>query len=342
MTESTPGDRLEPRRDRQPPATLSLDLDDKWAYMKTRADPRWTTFPSYLGVVTPRILEILADHHLRITFFIVGQDAAITTHREVLTSIAEAGHEIANHSFHHEAWFHLRPEDHIDREIALAEEHIEAATGRRPVGYRGPAYGVSEATLRVLTARRYRYDASTLPTFIGPLARAFLLRATNLTTEEKAERAALLGGVRDVLRPITAYGWDLDDGQLLEIPVTTMPFVRLPFHFNYVLYLAGYSRRLARLYFHAALHACRATGVAPSLLLGPLDFVGGEEEADLAWCPGMNLPARYKLAILHDMLAMATRHFSFMPMLTYAKRVTASDKLRSIVPRFSRSKELPA
>lgn len=319
----------------RPLASLSLDLDDKWTYLKTRGDARWRSLPSYLEVVTPRILNILRRHELTITFFVVGQDAALESHRDVLASIAEAGHEVANHSFHHEVWFHRHSEERIAQEIALAEEHIERAAGRRPVGFRGPAYGISNATLRVLVDRGYRYDASMLPTFVGPLARAYVLLGSRLTPDERAQRAALFGSVRDVLRPIKPYYWEVGGERLLEIPVSTMPLLRVPFHFNYALYLAGSSRRLAQLYFRTALELCRATGVSPSLLLGPLDFLGGDEDADLSWCPAMNLPRQYKLEVLEDMLVAATRQFTFGPMLAQADAAAATHRLAVIRPTFS-------
>ena len=56
----------------------------------------------------------------------------------------------------------------------------------------GPGFSVSEDVLLALERRGYRYDASTLPTFIGPLARAFYLRNADFTLEERAEREVLL------------------------------------------------------------------------------------------------------------------------------------------------------
>ena len=35
-------------------ASLSLDLDNKWSYLKTHGDPGWESFPSYLGILVPR------------------------------------------------------------------------------------------------------------------------------------------------------------------------------------------------------------------------------------------------------------------------------------------------
>ena len=58
-------------------ASLSLDLDNQWSYMKTHGDAGWESFPSYLDVVVPRVLQFLKERDLTITFFIVGQDAAL-------------------------------------------------------------------------------------------------------------------------------------------------------------------------------------------------------------------------------------------------------------------------
>src|SRR5579864_1469931 len=105
--------------------------------MKTHGDRGWESFPSYLGVVIPRVLAFLAERNLKITFFIVGRDAASPKNQELLHSIYAAGHEIGNHSFSHEPWFHLYSDDQVESEVARAEEHIERIVGRKPVGFRG-------------------------------------------------------------------------------------------------------------------------------------------------------------------------------------------------------------
>src|SRR5262244_4112674 len=124
----------------KPIASLSLDLDNKWSYLKTHGDTGWESFPSYLDVLVPRVLGFLKARHLTITFFVVGQDAALDKHHELLQAIAAAGHEIGNHSFRHEPWLHLYSEAEIEAELARAEDAIEAATGVRPAGFRGPGF----------------------------------------------------------------------------------------------------------------------------------------------------------------------------------------------------------
>src|SRR5215471_10830042 len=131
----------------KPIASLSLDLDNKWSYMKTHGDSKWESLPSYLDVLVPRVLKFLKAQNLTITFFIVGQDAALERNRELLASIAAAGHDIGNHSFRHEPWLHLYSEQQIETEFASAEEHIERATGQKPIGFRGPGFSLSQGVL---------------------------------------------------------------------------------------------------------------------------------------------------------------------------------------------------
>ncbi len=127
----------------KPLASLSLDLDNEWAYLKTHGDPAWESYPSYLATVVPRILHVLARRKLLITVFVVGQDAALEYNHEALAQIAGAGHEIGNHSLRHEPWLHLYSEDDLEQELAEAERHIQAATGQKPIGFRGPGYSQS-------------------------------------------------------------------------------------------------------------------------------------------------------------------------------------------------------
>lgn len=322
-----------------PLASLSLDLDNQWSYMKIHGDKGWEAFPSYLDVVVPRSLKFLRDRNLRITYFIVGKDAALEKNHQALAAIGNSNHEVGNHSFHHESWLHLYSESEIETEIAEAERHIEQVTGKRPRGFRGPGFSFSKNVLKVLARRGYHYDASTFPTYLGPLARAYyFMTAKNLTPEERRKRKALFGGFKDGFQPLKPYRWNIQDGSqdrhdsqdrhnaqdshrspdlpqdLVEMPVTTMPIFKVPIHFSYVLYLSVFSPFIALLYFRIALLLCRLTGTQPSLLLHPLDFMGKEDVPELAFFPGMSLTSEKKLQTLGKALDMLRSQFEVLPM----------------------------
>jgi hypothetical protein len=295
-------------------AALSLDLDNKWSYMKTHGDAAWQAFPSYVNLLVPRVLDLLDRFGLKITFFLVGQDAALSQHAEAFGEIARRGHEIGNHSHRHEPWMHRYADDEIDDELARAEEHIERATGRRPRGFRGPGFTHSETILTTLVRRGYAYDASSLPTFIGPLARAYYFRNTKLSDDERARREDLFGGFSDGFRPNRAHVIRLPNGSITEIPVTTFPGLRVPIHLSYVLYLATVSPHAAVGYFRAALACCRLSRTEPSILLHPLDFLEAADCPELAFFPAMNLNAETKRRVVRESLAALACAFEVGPL----------------------------
>ena len=302
-------------------ASISLDLDNQWSYMKTHGDDAWSKYPSYLDWVVPRVLEFLDEADLKITFFIVGQDAVHDRNMAALRSIARAGHEIGNHSFNHEPWLHLYTEDELESEFENAETAIENATGVRPVGFRGPGFSLSPKTLEILAHRGYKYDATVFPNVLNPLARAYFFATSSLSDEEKERRKALFGTWKDAFRPVSPFRWRIGENRLLEVPVTTMPIFKTPIHLSYILYASKYSEFLARAYFRFALLMCRISGVEPSILLHPLDFMGYDDTGDLAFFPGMDMRSDRKIRIVRTVIAELRKHYELCTMLEHAESV---------------------
>jgi hypothetical protein len=303
----------------KPIASLSLDLDNKWSYLKTHGDGGWEDFPSYLEILVPRVLGFLKARNLTITFFIVGQDAALEKNHDMLKAIAAAGHEIGNHSFKHEPWLHLYSAPKIATEIALAEEHIERASGQKPIGFRGPGFSLSYPVLQELGGRGYLYDATTFPTFLIPVARAYYFLTARFTPEEKQQRRRLGGTFGEGFRPIKPYRWQVDGASVIEIPVTTMPVFKMPIHVSYLLCLSLLSHPLARWYLNAALKLCRVTGTQPSLLLHPTDFLGCDDTKDLSFFPAMSLPSAKKLEMVGDFLQVLCAQFTVLTLQQHAR-----------------------
>jgi hypothetical protein len=318
----------------KPIATLSLDLDDKWSYLKTHGDAGWESYPSYLDILMPRVLDVLRRQALRITFFLVGRDAAAPANRDLMRAIA-AGHEVGNHSYHHEPWLQRYTPQQVEQEIRQAEEQIERATGIRPIGFRGPGFSLSAAALEVLARRGYLYDASTFPTFLVPLARAYYFMTARFSPEEKRLRQTLGGTFAAGFRPIRPYRWQTAAGPLLEVPVTTMPLLRLPIHVSYVHCLGTVSPRLALRYFEWALRLCRWTHTPPSVLLHPTDFLSRDDTAELAFFPGMSLPSERKVALVSELLRRLSEQFTVVPLGQYAQELACQRSLPVRQPDFT-------
>lgn len=86
---------------------------------------------------TPRILELLAAHGARATFFVIGENAA--QHPELIRAILAAGHEVAHHTHTHPLGsFWCASPARVKRELDAALEVLRAA-GVRPTRFRPPA-----------------------------------------------------------------------------------------------------------------------------------------------------------------------------------------------------------
>ncbi|QDV73380.1 polysaccharide deacetylase family protein [Botrimarina mediterranea] len=287
-------------------ASLSLDLDDKWAYLRSRGDAAWQARPSYLPEVTPRIVDFLGERGLQCTFFVVGEDAARHEGAREVERIADAGFEVANHGEQHLPWLDKMPADELEAEVAAAEEAIYNVTGQRPIGFRAPGFSWSAELLELLVRRGYRYDASVFPTFVGPAARLYVkLSGFRAAKPQAADQTPVqrFSSLGDALRTLRPHRIETPAGSIVELPVTTMPISRAPIHFTYVSFLAQKSPAAARAYWRAAMRLCRVRNVGPSLLLHPLDFLGEEDELQLAYFPGMRLTRSVKLQLLSDVLA---------------------------------------
>jgi len=313
----------------RPVASVSLDLDNLWSYMKTHGEEGWKEYPSYLPVFVPIVLDFLRAHDAEITFFVVGQDVIRPENREPLEMIHAAGHEFGNHSFNHEPWMQDYDASAIAREIGDTHAALVDTLGVEPVGFRGPGFCHSPELIAQLIGMGYSFDASILPSFIGPLARLYYFRSTSLADDEREERGNLFGSVSDALQPLTPFEWEMDSGRILEIPVTTIPMIRSPFHLSYLLWLSRFSETLALAYFDLALALCRLRCVEPSFLLHPLDFLGKEDVSQLAFFPGMDMPRDKKVRLASKVFDRLRAHFEIVSMSRHVQQFNS----RIEVPR---------
>ena len=314
----------------KPIASISLDLDNQWSYMKIHGDEGWDQYPSYFNIFVPHILNVLDELGLKITFFIVGKDTETEENRKYLRMITERGHEVGNHSYHHESWLQTYSYQKIEKEIMEAEEAIERVTGQKPTGFRGPGFSWSTDLLKVLEKRGYQFDASTLPTYLGPLARMYYFKKSDLSKEEKKARKELFGKFSEGFRDLKPYHWDLGEGKTItEIPVTTMPVFKLPFHLSYLIFLGNISMPLMKLYLNTAIRMCRLTRTPVSFLLHPLDLIGGDQIRDLAFFPGMNVSSDKKVEVFKNVIQTLKRHYNMVNMSIHWEFLQKNGKMKT-------------
>ena len=86
---------------------------------------------------TEQLIEILGEHDIKATFFVVGE--WVEKYPESVKALSDAGHEVMNHSSTHPHMTELSA-DNMIQEVRSCNEKIEKITGECPTLFR-PPYG---------------------------------------------------------------------------------------------------------------------------------------------------------------------------------------------------------
>ena len=122
---------------------LTFDIED-WFHILDNASTRdiadWEKYPSRFEPVVDRLLEIVAAHDLKATFFCLGWMA--DRHPHVIRRIHSLGHEIGTHSYAHQLAYEQTPEQ-FTRDFRRSLAALEDATGEKVRAYRAPGFSLT-------------------------------------------------------------------------------------------------------------------------------------------------------------------------------------------------------
>ncbi|MEO6807029.1 MAG: polysaccharide deacetylase family protein [Edaphobacter sp.] len=97
-------------------------------------------------IVTERLLEVLANHEVRASFFLIGR--YVRQRPQIVRAIAEAGHLVGNHTMTH-PWLAWQSALRVREELAGCNAALEDVLGM-PVRYFRPPHGARRpAVLRI-------------------------------------------------------------------------------------------------------------------------------------------------------------------------------------------------
>jgi peptidoglycan-N-acetylglucosamine deacetylase len=103
--------------------------------------------------ITPQILDILKENHIKATFFVIGKKAL--EHPDILKRIHQDGHHIGGHSYSHHFFFDCFTFRQMHHELKHSAEIIQGITGKKISMFR-PPYGVTNPTLcRIVKTLNY-------------------------------------------------------------------------------------------------------------------------------------------------------------------------------------------
>ena len=132
---------------KEPPITFnSVHVDGPYIAMTFDDGPSAT--------LTPKLLDLLAAHHIKATFFVLGE--MVAEHPEILAQAAREGHEIASHSWSHPNLAKMSQEN-VRSQLQRTDDEIKSATGKRPTLFRPPYGSITERQKRWIHDE-YGYD----------------------------------------------------------------------------------------------------------------------------------------------------------------------------------------
>lgn len=109
------------------------------------------TFDDWASEATlSTILAILDEHHIKSTFFLIGQRAEVNP--QLARLIIERGHEVASHSYNHKVVNDMGIDD-LQEDLVLNDKVLTNALQEKPLNYFRPAQGlINEQSAKAVTA----------------------------------------------------------------------------------------------------------------------------------------------------------------------------------------------
>ena len=306
---------------------ISSDIDTLHSLYKGHGLRRPAYSYAEMRVGLENFSRVLDRYGAKATLFMVGHDFLQPANVGAIRAVADQGHEIANHSMHHPQGFRYLMPSEMEAEIAGMEDACLSVTGRRPIGFRSPGWNIGDHAAAILKRRGYLYDSSIHPTSLMPLFK--LLHWWNTRSRSGSDRTAMgqLNYMFSPRRPyrssIVGLGSRGGDG-IVELPVTVVPVVRLPFWATFLL-ASGLGA------FKASLRALVATRTPVQFQFHLSDFVDFNDRefadqvpraGDGVYVPqAMWTPLDTKRELFTRALDLLAEHYEFITLERWARQV---------------------
>jgi polysaccharide deacetylase family protein (PEP-CTERM system associated) len=147
----------------KPMHCLSFDVEEHFqvsAFWSEARRQQWDRYESRVEDNTRKLVELLAQHGTKATFFVLGWVAE--RHPDLVKLLVGQGHEIASHGYGHELVTTQSPEQ-FRHDVRKAKDILEHLTGSPVLGYRAPSFSITDQSqwaLTILVEEGYSYDSS--------------------------------------------------------------------------------------------------------------------------------------------------------------------------------------
>jgi len=259
---------------------LSFDLEEWGDPSILGVDTGLGAVESKLGHEVNVILDLLASHNIKATFFVVGKIAE--KYKQLLKTIDKQGHEIASHGYAHVPIGTQTPEQ-FKKDLQLSIKILQDIIGKKVCGYRAPGYSITRDTwwaLKIIKECGLRYDSSVYPVSVKIFTR---------------------GGVANC----SDEPFCVDD-QLLEFPLATLKV----FGLKVPVATTAYFRILPYFISRWAIRHLNRSGKMVTLNFHTWEF--GKDQPKLKLPFPQNLKTYYNLSKMIDRFKLLIHDFEFV------------------------------
>jgi polysaccharide deacetylase family protein (PEP-CTERM system associated) len=163
MNDNTERFQITPPR-AQNKIVMTVDVEDYFMSPECIPFEDWPNYEPAIHQGMQRTLSLLESCNAKATFFFVGWLAE--RYPELVRQTAEAGHEIASHSYAHTYIHQMNPHE-FEASVAQSLEVLNAACPQQKIiGFRAPAFSLERGKtwqFDILTRYGMRYDSSIIP-----------------------------------------------------------------------------------------------------------------------------------------------------------------------------------
>ena len=281
--------------------TIQIDVDEIWVLLSVLGYAQEDSDNVYFSSIS-RMLDLFDFYNFKVTFFIVGKDARITSKKKILKKIIEKGHELANHSLSHLKGLAAYPYKKKEKEIIEADKILSDIAGKKICGFRAPGYNVDEEILDILEENGYLYDSSVFPSFLCSL---FRLAPYNNVLGSSYGKFQNGMAPLSVYRPLKGKMWKQGNRNLFEVPVIMMPLFRIPYHMSFV--FASHKRL-----FDAGFFLTRKFGSVFNYVLHGIELVDEFNDSRFPQQFKVNVPIGKRLKIYKDIFYNTSKYYNII------------------------------
>jgi len=222
-TQSVTGEKL---------CAVSVDLDEIPFYHQIHGlgAPNGASQNAVFDIALERLEQWARSLGVPLTLFVIGATLERKENGAKLRRLAEAGHELGNHTFGHRYDLTRLDAATMRNEIEFAQDAIEKTTGRRPVGFRAPGYTVTDELLGLLEHGGFLYDSSVFPCPLYWGLKGVAISAIRLRGRRSHSVFDTPWVLTAPTRPYRiGHPYWKQGGGLLELPIQVTRGPRLPF-----------------------------------------------------------------------------------------------------------------